>query len=69
MTTAAFASISFFNGLAGAIGYFSFASMTRNAMASLIMILSILAIVSYLLSAHIHSSNKAYIAAHTEREK
>ena len=57
-STAAFAAISFFNGLAGAIGYFSFSSMGRLGMAALVMITSVVAIGCYLLSAHIHSEGK-----------
>lgn len=63
LSTSAFAAISFSNGFAGAIGYFTFGSMGRIAMASLVMISSLVAIACYLLSAHIHSSRTSEIAA------
>lgn len=52
-STAAFAAITFFNGIAGAAGYFSFDSMTRLEMAELVMITALLSIPCYLISAHI----------------
>jgi MFS family permease len=63
LSTAAFASISFFNGLAGAVGYFSFSHMGRLSMAGLVMITSLIAIACYLLSVHIHASNKSTLTA------
>jgi len=58
LSTAAFAAISFSNGLAGSIGYYSFPSMTRNEMAGLVMISSAVAIVAYVIAARIHSESK-----------
>lgn len=55
LSTSAFAAISFSNGLAGAIGYFAFGSMSRLAMAGVVMVSSLLAIAAYLFAAHIHS--------------
>ena len=63
LSTAAFAAISFFNGLSGAIGYFSFGSMSRDDMATLVLITSLVSIACYLLSAHIHSTNKSALAS------
>ena len=63
LSTAAFSSIAFFNGLAGAIGYLSFSSMSRDTMAALVMITSLVAIAAYLLSSHIHTSSKSTLAA------
>jgi hypothetical protein len=105
LTASAFASISFFNGLAGsrtekkknflsfflsvttvfiflhhllcnsilcvfssaAIAYFSFSSMSRIEMGGLVLISSLLAIGSYLLSAHIHTSNQAVAASRVSK--
>jgi hypothetical protein len=47
LSTAAFAGVSFSNGIAGAIGYFTFPNMTRNNMATICTIFASLAIVSY----------------------
>lgn len=63
LSTAAFASISFFNGMAGAIGYFSFSSMSRDSMAALVLIVSLVAIASFLLSAHIHATRKSTLSS------
>jgi hypothetical protein len=63
LSIAAFAAISFFNGLAGAIGYFAFGSMSRDAMAGLVTITALFSIACYLLSAHIHSTNKSALAS------
>ena len=41
LSTAAFAAISFSNGLAGAIGYFTFAEASRLTMAGLVMVSSL----------------------------
>jgi len=41
LSTAAFAAISFSNGLAGSIGYFTFAAATRLTMAGLVMVTSL----------------------------
>ncbi len=43
-----FACATFFNGLAGSIGYFSFPFMSRYGMASLLTAFSLIAIVSYM---------------------
>ena len=53
----------FHNWTPGAIGYFSFSSMSRLAMAGLVLITSLVAIGCFLLSAHIHSTSKADLAA------
>lgn len=42
----------------GAIGYFSYSSMTRLEMGGLVMISSLFAIFSYLFSAHMHESRR-----------
>lgn len=63
LSTSAFAAISFSNGFAGAIGYFTFSSMTRLAMAGLVCVTSLIAIVCYLLAAHIHSSSRRALTA------
>jgi hypothetical protein len=63
LSTSAFAAISFFNGIAAAAGFFSYSSMTRDAMAGLVMITALIAIACYLLSAHIHATSKSALAA------
>jgi hypothetical protein len=45
--------------LSGAIGYFSYSSMTRLEMGGLVMISSLFAIFSYLFSAHMHESRRS----------
>jgi MFS family permease len=59
LSTAAFAAVSFSNGLAGAIGYFSFGEMNRLEMAGLVLVTSIIAIICYLIASSIHEANKA----------
>lgn len=50
LSTSAFAAIAFFNGFAGAIGYFTFSSMTRDTMAAIVALFSLFSILSYLAS-------------------
>ena len=47
----------------GAIGYFSFKSMGRLTMAGVVMLSSLIAIICYLLSSHIHATNKTNLQA------
>ena len=47
----------------GAIGYFSFKSMGRLTMAGVVMFSSLIAIICYLLSSHIHATNKTNLQA------
>jgi len=53
-STSAFAAVAFSNGLAGAIGYFTFSSIGRDAMAIIITATAAVAIASYLVAANIH---------------
>jgi len=48
--TTAFAATTFFNGYASAMGYFTFASLTREAMASVVGFSALLALVAYQLA-------------------
>ena len=66
LSTAAFAAISFSNGLAGSIGYFTFDDMTRGGMAGLVMCTSLFAIICYLGAAYIHEENKKSIVAQAQ---
>ena len=43
-------------GFAGAVGYFTFSSISRDGMAILITVVAIVAIASYLLAAHVHAN-------------
>lgn len=43
-------------GFAGAVGYFTFSSISRDGMAILITVVAIVATVSYLLAAHVHAT-------------
>ena len=63
LSTAAFAAISFSNGLAGAIGYFLFSFISRDAMASIVTVAAAVAIVCYLFAAHIHNNRLDYVSA------
>jgi MFS family permease len=56
-STSAFAAVSFSNGFAGAIGYFTFSSISRDAMASVVTVASVIAIVCYWVVAYMHSHN------------
>jgi hypothetical protein len=58
LSTAAFAAVSFSNGLAGAIGYFTFAEASRLTMAGLVMVTSLVAIACYLIANHIHQNQQ-----------
>jgi hypothetical protein len=62
LSTTAFASITFFNGMAGAIGYFCFEHMARLQMAELVMIASLLSIPCFLFSSYIQTRNTARIS-------
>eukprot|EP01038_Epipyxis_sp_PR26KG_P005980 gene5980-8236_t len=53
LSTSGFAAISFSNGFAGAIGYFTFSSISRNAMATTVFVSSIIAITCFLISSYI----------------
>lgn len=63
LSTAAFAAVSFSNGLAGSIGYFTFSDMSRLTMAGLVMITSLIAVGCYLVAAYIHDDSKTNISA------
>jgi hypothetical protein len=58
LSTAAFAAVSFSNGLAGAIGYFTFAEASRLTMAGLVMVTSLVAIACYLIANHIQQNQQ-----------
>jgi hypothetical protein len=62
LSTTAFASITFFNGMAGAIGYFCFEHMVRLQMAELVMISSLLSIPCFIFSSYIQTRNTARIS-------
>lgn len=61
LSTSAFAAISFSNGLAAAIGYFTFSYMSRLQMAGLVMGTALAAIASYLLATHVDSVTRKAI--------
>ena len=61
LSTSAFAAIAFSNGFAGAIGYFVYGDMTRSQMAGLVMVVALLAVVSFLLSAYLDKKYRASI--------
>mmetsp|Transcript_8037 Transcript_8037/g.13366 ORF Transcript_8037/g.13366 Transcript_8037/m.13366 type:complete len:460 (+) Transcript_8037:69-1448(+) len=48
LSTAAFAAVSFSSGVSGAFGYFVFESIERNVIGTLIMMMSLLALICYL---------------------
>ena len=52
--TAAFAGISFTSGLAGAVGYFLFPNISRNAIAIIVSAFGVFATISYYFAHHAH---------------
>lgn len=68
-STSAFAAISFSNGFAGAIGYFTFSSISRDGMASVVAISSAIGLICYWVVAYIHSQNLDFTSSSARMAK
>lgn len=66
-STAGFSGISFANGFAGAIGYFTFSSMSRSTMSTVVTVFALVGIVAYWGSAYLHYSLIKEIEEREER--
>lgn len=63
LSTAAFSAISFSNGLAGSIGYFSFPYSSRITMASIVTFSALIAILCYWIVAYLHYQHLDFVSS------
>jgi hypothetical protein len=68
-SVSAFAAISFSNGFAGAIGYFTFSYTSRDVMASIVTAAAGLALICYWIMAIIHAQHLDFTSSSTRMAK